>query len=77
MASRVRPSIPKVAPHEDQLQQMHDALYQLGDQARPPMGSPSPLLPSGLVPEKPGATKAKKHINRLHKAFKSLVKGKE
>ncbi len=79
MAARKSPlSVPRQAPHEQQMQEMHDALYQLGDQARPPMGgSPSPLLPPGMMPEKPGASAAKKHIARLHKAFKSLKKGKE
>lgn len=76
---RVMPSMPKRMKHEQQLEEMHDALYTLGDQARPPMGgNGKALLPEGLAPaEKPGAKDAKKHIHRLHKAFKSLKKGKE
>lgn len=76
---RVMPSMPKMTKHEEQLNEMHDALYQLGDQARAPMGgSGKNLLPEGLAPaEKPGAKHAKNHIHRLHKAFKSLKKGKE
>jgi hypothetical protein len=75
---RAMPSAPKQSRHQEQLNEMHDALYQLGDQVRPPMGgSGSNLLPSNVVPEKPGAAKAKKHIDRLHKAFKALKKGKE
>ena len=61
---RVMPTMPKQAKHEEQLSEMHDALYQLGDQARSHGGK---LLPSKL--SKPTAA-AKKHINRLHKAFK-------
>ena len=63
-APRAMPSMPKRAKHEEQLDEMHDALYELGNQAHSRGGN---LLPKGL--QKPSA-KAKKHINRLHKAFK-------
>lgn len=79
MAARKSPiDVPKRAPHEEQLSDMHDALYQLGDQARPPMGgSGGNLLPDDLAPqEKPAAKKAKKHISKLHKMFKNLKKEK-
>jgi methylmalonyl-CoA mutase N-terminal domain/subunit len=56
--------MPKQAKHEEQLNEMHDALYQLGEAARSKGGN---LLPASM--NKPTA-KAKKHINRLHKAFK-------
>jgi len=76
VAHRSMPSEPKREAHEEQLSEMHDALYQLGDQARPPMsGSSSKLLPDHLQPEKPGAESAKKHIAHLHRAFKK-AKGK-
>lgn len=67
------------APHEEQLSQMHDALYQLGDQARPMNhGSGSALLPPDLTEDdKPEAKAAKKHISKLHKAFKSVKKEKK
>lgn len=73
------PSSPPRAKHSQQLDEMHDALYQLGDQARVPhAGSGANLLPDQLAPkEKPEQKAAKTHINRLHKAFKSLKKGKE
>lgn len=75
--ARQRPTVAmdaKRAPHEQKLDDMHDALYKLGSQAAPPR-SADKLLPSDLA--SPDAAVAKKHINRLHKAFKSLKKGKE
>jgi hypothetical protein len=78
MSARIMPSVPKQAKHDVQLNEMHDALYSLGDQARTPMGgSGKDLLPAGLAPaEKPGAKEAKKHIHRLHKAFRKAKKEK-
>lgn len=73
------PTSPPRAKHQQQLDEMHDALYQLGDKARTPFkGSGANLLPDQLTPkEKPEQKAAKSHISRLHKAFKSLKKGKE
>lgn len=80
-AERLMPSTPKRSPHEEKLDEMHDALYRLGSQSRTESdygGNGAKLLPEGLAPkEKPGARAARKHIDRLHKAFKSLKKGKE
>lgn len=78
MASLPRPMPTKRAKHEQQLDEMHDALYQLGDQARPPSpNSGGKLLPEGLAPsEKPEAKAAKRHISKLHKQFKSAKKEK-
>lgn len=78
MHSRMMPSMPKREKHQEQLDEMHDALYQLSDQARVPMGgSGKALLPPDLSPgEKPEAKAAKKHIDRLHRAFKALKKEK-
>jgi hypothetical protein len=79
MAGRSVPSLAqaKRAKHEEQLSEMHDALYQLGDHARTPMNDGSKLLPGELAPENPKAATAKKHIAALHGMFKSLRKGKE
>lgn len=78
MSKRAMPSMPKREAHESALDEMHDALYQLGDQARPPMGgNGSKLLPNHLHPEKPGAKAARKHIARLHEAFKKAKNKKE
>lgn len=78
MASRAVPSLgqAKRARHEEQLSEMHDALYQLGDHARTPMSDGSKLLPGELAPANPKAAAAKKHIDTLHRAFKSLKKEK-
>lgn len=71
----------KREPHEEKLSQMHDALYQLGDQARGPMRGlggtegGSALLPDSVIPpDNPISKAAKKHIHKLHKAFKSVKK---
>ena len=65
MADRGMPSIavPKREKHQKQLDEMHDALYELGNQAHSRGGD---LLPKGL--RKP-SSKARQHIDRLHKAF--------
>lgn len=69
--ARTSPLDRKRAPHEQHLDEMHDALYALGDQAREPVSSPGgDLLPNGIVPKKPGADKARKHIKKLHGMFK-------
>jgi len=79
-APRKSPMEVKRAPHEEKLSDMHDALYTLGDHAREHSGlggNGAKLLPAEVVPEKPEAKAAKLHIDRLHKMFKSLKKGKE
>lgn len=73
--ARKNPTItdfPKMDKHEQMAGDMHSALYTLQDKARKPFprGGQN-LLPSNLK-EKPsqGHHAAKKHIERLHKAFK-------
>lgn len=68
--------MPKREKHESKLDEMHDALYRLGDQAHKPYaGNGAKLLPEGLAPaEKPEARAAKRHIDRLHRAFKNTKK---
>jgi len=74
---RALPTSPKREKHQEQLDEMHDALYQLGDKARTPFhGNGAALLPEALTPkEKPGQAAARAHISRLHKAFKKTRKG--
>lgn len=77
--TRAMPSVPARAKHQQQLDEMHDALYQLSDKARvPSLGNGAALLPDHMAPKvKPEHRAARTHINNLHKAFKSLKKGKE
>jgi len=62
--------------HEQMTSDMHDALYTLGDKIRKPYPRAGEhMLPSNLQEgEKPEAKAARKHIERLHKAFKSAKK---
>lgn len=67
------PGIVDQDEHERKLSEMHDALYSLGDKIRKPYpGRGEKLLPKDLQShEKPEARTARKHIDALHKAFKS------
>ncbi len=79
MGDRCCPTQVRRAPHEEMLSEMHDALYRLGDQARPMIdGDGAKLLPDDLSPsEKPEAKRAKQHIKKLYGAFKSVKKEKD
>ena len=59
--------------HEEMCNEMNDAIYSLRDQISKPFArSGEKLLPSKLrTSEKPGAKQARRHIARLHKAFKA------
>lgn len=58
--------------HEQMLDDMHGALSSLGDKIRKPFQpSGEKLLPADLQnAEKPEAKAARKHIEKLHGAFK-------
>jgi hypothetical protein len=74
----VRPSIIKRDKHQQMLDEMHSALSSLGDLVRTPFPHEGDkLLPTAVHPAMPGADQAKKHIETLHKAFKSVKGGKE
>jgi hypothetical protein len=72
------PMMAEQSPHEKKLSEMHSALHSLGDQAR----KPSPMMgekllpPSLQKPEGPGVAIAKKHIDKLHAAFRGVKGGK-
>jgi len=73
-----RPSIIKRDKHQTMLDEMHSALSSLGDAVRTPYPNDGDkLLPSSVHPAMPGAEAARKHIETLHKAFKSVKSGKE
>jgi hypothetical protein len=62
-----------VDKHEQMLNDMHDALHQLGNKIRKPYssGSGDKLLPKALRPSEPaGASAARAHIARLHKGMR-------
>jgi hypothetical protein len=61
------------SPEEQMCSDMHSALHTLSDKVRKPYSSSGDhLLPKPLqANERPEAKQARKHIRRLHKAFKS------
>jgi hypothetical protein len=65
--------IPKQDKHEQMCDEMNDAVYTLRDKIRKPFPrNGEKLLPANLrEAEKPEARVARKHIARLHKAFKA------
>lgn len=65
--------MPKMDPHEEMLSDMHSALSALGDKIRKPYAAHGEkLLPKNLrTSDNPDSKHAKKHIKRLHKAFKA------
>jgi hypothetical protein len=77
MAKRSNPTLaqaglPKMDAHESKLQEMHDALYVLGDKIRKPYKrSGEKLLPKDLqTAESDESRAARNHINALHDAMK-------
>lgn len=58
--------------HEEMCDDMHSALYSLSDKVRKPHATNGDkLLPKTLQSrEKPEAKSARKHIARLHRAFR-------
>jgi hypothetical protein len=72
-----RPSIIARDKHQQMLDEMHSALSSLGDAVRTPFPHDGDkLLPASVHPDMPGADAAKKHIETLHAAFKSVKGGK-
>jgi len=75
MASRKNPTVvgmDRRDKHEQMIGDMHDALYSLGDKIRKPLAHDGDkLLPVELQQhEKPEAKAARKHVEKLHRAFK-------
>ena len=64
--------MPERDKHESKLDEMHSALYALGDKIRKPfMRDGEKLLPKGLrSTETPEAKAARSHIDNLHAAMK-------
>jgi hypothetical protein len=76
--ARKNPALPSVNPmprdkHEAMLDEMHGALYALGDKIRKPYPrSGDKLLPTSLQEsDSPEAKAAREHIECLHKAMKA------
>jgi len=73
--ARKNPTIamPKMDKHEQMCSDMNSAIYALSDKIRKPYPrSGDKLLPSHLQEHESDDSKsAKKHIERLHKAFKA------
>lgn len=69
MLRQHNPTMPKMEKHEEQLEEMHSALYQLGDKARSKSGSK--LLPTEMTE---GAAEARTHIAKLHRAMRGEKK---
>jgi hypothetical protein len=76
VAARKNPTtigVDNMSEEEQMCSDMHSALHSLSDKVRKPFaGSGDKLLPKGLrATERPEARAARKHIRRLHRAFKS------
>lgn len=65
--------LPKMDKHDQMCSDMTSAIYALQDKIRKPMPrGGEKLLPEDLREhEKPEAQAARKHIERLHRAFKA------
>lgn len=66
------PSVPKMDKHEQMCSDMNSAVYTLQDKIRKPMPRDGEkLLPKHLQSQEgPDAKSARKHIERLHRAFR-------
>lgn len=67
------PTMPRMEKHEEQLEEMHSALYSLSDKARrKPPRSGDKMLPAKLRDkgEHEGTKEARQHIAKLHRAMR-------
>lgn len=64
--------VPKMDKHEQMCADMNSAIYTLSDKIRKPYPREGEkLLPKKLrTSEAPGSKEARKHIERLHRAFR-------